>query len=297
MAEFSEKTGNFAGHDGVNIFYRQYHAVNERSRLVIAHGLGEHSGRYGNVVNWLLAKDVSIWALDHRGHGKSGGKRGHILNFEQYLLDLRLMIESAREGLTEGRKIFLLGHSMGGLIALYFVLRNPGLIDGVIASSPGLGMVVEVPEIKSLLGKVMSFLWPGLTMGNELDATKISHDKEVVSAYETDPLVHDRVSTRWFTQFLSAMETVNRQASAISVPILLQVAGDDHLVNAQTTKLFFEKLTVTDKTLYVYEGLYHEIYNELENEREKVLRDLEKWLENHSALHSPTARSVVGGSS
>ena len=281
MSQYSEKTDSFSGHDGVNLFYRQYPAPNERARLVIAHGLGEHSGRYGNVVDRLVPKDISIWALDHRGHGKSGGKRGHILNFEQYLLDLRLMVESAREDLPENRRIFLLGHSMGGLIALYFALRQPELIDAVVASSPALGMVIEVPAVKSILGKVMSFIRPGLVLSNELDATKISHDENVVQAYQNDSLVHDKVSARWFTEFLSAMESVNQQAEQLRVPILLQVAGDDYLVNAQSSQRFFEKLTVADKTLHVYDGQYHEIYNEAVDQRQKALGDLESWLENH----------------
>lgn len=281
MTEYHEKTDTFASHDGVNIFYRQFQAADERARLVIAHGLGEHSGRYGNVVNRLLPVDYSLWIPDHRGHGQSGGKKGHVLNFEQYLLDLRLMVEMAKEGLPEGRKIFLLGHSMGGLIALCFALQNPELIDGVIASSPALGMVIEVPAVKNALGQVMSFLWPGLQLGNELDATKISRDESVVKAYQNDALVHDRVSARWFTEMLSTMEEVNRQASRMQIPVLMQVAGDDHLVNAQSSKQFFEKLTVADKTLHMYDGLYHEIYNELEGDRQKVLGDLESWLDSH----------------
>ena len=281
MAEHHEKTDTFASHDGVDIFYRQIQATDERARLVVAHGLGEHSGRYGNVVNRLLPVNYSIWIPDHRGHGQSGGKRGHVLNFEQYLLDLRLVVEMARADLPEGRKVFLLGHSMGGLIALYFAQQNPDLIDGVIASSPGLGMVIKVPAVKNVLGQVMSFIWPGLSFGNELDATKISRDESVVNAYQNDPLVHDRVSARWFTEMLSTMEEVNRQASRIRIPVLMQVAGDDHLVSAQSSQQFFEKLTVTDKTFYMYDGLYHEVYNELDEQRQKVLSDLEAWLENH----------------
>ena len=281
MVEYHEKTDTFASHDGVNIFYRQFQAADERARLVIAHGLGEHSGRYGNIVNRLLPVNYSLWIPDHRGHGQSGGKKGHVLNFEQYLLDLRLVVEMAREGLPGGRKVFLLGHSMGGLIALYFTLQNPDMIDGVIASSPGLGMVIKVPAVKNVLGQVMSLIWPGLLLGNELDATKISRDDSVVKAYQNDPLVHDRVSARWFTEMLSTMEEVNRQASHLHLPILMQVAGDDHLVNAQSSKQFFEKLTAADKTLHVYDGLYHEIYNELDEDRQKVLGDLESWLDSH----------------
>jgi len=279
MAAMQEKTGILAGSDGVKIFYRHYEAESERARLVIAHGLGEHSGRYANVVAHLLPKGISIWLADHRGHGQSEGRRGHVLNFMQYLTDLQSVIKLARDGLPGDRKCFLLGHSMGGLIALYYAQRYPELIDGVLASSPALGMVIEVPAAKKILGSVMSYLWPGLTLGNELDAAKISHDQTVVSAYQNDPLVHDRVSTRLFTELMAAMETVTRQVSTLRVPVLMQVAGDDHLVNARTAGQFFEKLQVPDKTLHVYEGLYHEIYNEPQPQRDKVLNDLENWLE------------------
>ncbi len=279
MMAVPEKTGQFEGADGVKIFYRYYPAAPERARLVIAHGLGEHSGRYGNVIDCLRPRGVGIWAPDHRGHGQSEGRRGHVLNFIQYLTDLRLMITLAREDMPHGRKCFLLGHSLGGLIVLYYAQRFPELIDGVVASSPALGMVVEVPAVKKILGVCMSSILPGFTMGNELDATKISHDPHVVSAYESDPLVHDRVSARFFTEFMAAMETVHQQAPSLQVPLLLQVAGDDHLVSARSAARFFETLAVADKTLHVYDGLYHEIYNELKERREQVMTDLVNWLE------------------
>jgi alpha-beta hydrolase superfamily lysophospholipase len=279
MSAIAETTGHFAGSDGIEIFYRQYRAESEQARMVIAHGLGEHSGRYGNVIERLLPKGISVWVPDHRGHGQSGGKRGHVLNFVQYLTDLRLTVELAKKDMPGEMPCFLLGHSMGGLIVLYFAQRYPELIDGVAASSPLLGMVIEVPAIKKVLGSLMSYVWPGLIMGNELDATKISHDPDVVKAYQTDSQVHGRVSARFFTELMAAMESVNQQASTLSVPVLMQVAGEDYLVNADSSKLFFEKLTLEDKTLYVYDGLYHEIYNAPEDDKEKVLDDLEAWLE------------------
>ena len=279
MTALPEKNGKFEGADGVKIFYRHYPAEAERARLVIAHGLGEHSGRYGNVIERLLPGGISIWAPDHRGHGQSEGRRGHVLNFIQYLADLRLMIALVREDMPVDRKCFLLGHSLGGLIALYYAQRFPELIDGVLASSPALGMVVEVPAVKKILGACMSSILPAFTMGNELDATKISHDPDVVRAYVKDPLVHDRVSARFFTELMAAMETVYQQAPSLQVPLLLQVAGDDHLVSARSAVQFFETLEVADKTLHVYDGLYHEIYNELKVNREQVLTDLENWLE------------------
>lgn len=284
MTALSEKTGILTSADGVKIFYRQYPAESERARMVIAHGLGEHSGRYGNIVERMLPKGISVWAPDHRGHGQSGGKRGHVLKFSQYLSDLRLSVVLAGADRPEGMQCFLLGHSMGGLIALYFAQQFAGLIDGVIASSPALGVAIEIPGVKKILGSFMSYIWPGMTMGNELDAGKISHDPKVVSAYKTDPLVHDRVSARFFTEFLAAMETVRAQASSLKVPILLQVAGDDHLVNARSSVQFFEKLDIEDKTLQVYDGRYHEIYNEGEDLRRQVLKDLEDWLEKRLGM-------------
>ena len=281
MVDLNESTGSFNTQDHVKIFYRKYQADPERARMVVAHGLGEHSGRYGNVVERLLPKGITLWALDHRGHGQSDGPRGHILAFDQYIDDLQTMVEFSKRGLPEGMKCFLLGHSMGGLIAINFSLQFSEMIDGLIVSSPVLGIKVKVPIIKRALGKLMSSIWSGMTLGNEVDASKISHDEEVVRSYENDPLVHDRVSARWFTEFLGAMEEVNRMCSQLEVPTLMQVAGDDDLVDADASKTFFENLSLDDKTLYLYDGLYHEIYNEIEDKRAKVLSDLETWLENH----------------
>ena len=170
------------------------------------------------------------------------------------------------------------------MIALYFAQQFPELTDGVIASSPALGMALEISAAKKILGCFMSYIWPGMTMGNELDVSKVSHDPKVVSAYETDSLVHDRVSARFFTEFLVAMETAQTQASSLKVPTLLKVAGDDHLVNSRSSVKFFEKLDLEDKTLDVYDGGYHEIYNEEDDLRSRVLKDLEDWLEKRLGM-------------
>ncbi|MBW2650105.1 MAG: lysophospholipase [Deltaproteobacteria bacterium] len=281
MAEFSADYESFRSADDLKIFYRRYQADPEKARMVIAHGLGEHSGRYDNVIERLLPQGISIWAPDHRGHGQSDGRRGHIDSFYQYVEDLRKLVEIARDGMAEGVKIFLLGHSLGGLIALRFAACFPEMMDGVIISSPSLGVTVDIPVVKAFAGRIMSTLWPTLSLSNELDASKISHDEEVVRAYRDDPLVHDKVSARWFTEFLSAMEAAGRSAPEIKVPLLMQLAGDDHLTNADTSARFFEALSSDDKTLYVYEDLYHEIYNERTEQKKRVLDDLDAWLLKH----------------
>ncbi|MBN2080344.1 MAG: lysophospholipase [Spirochaetes bacterium] len=278
MTEFLADYGSFKGVDGLSIFYRKYQAEAEKARVVIAHGLGEHSGRYDNVVSRLLPRGISIWAPDHRGHGQSEGPRGHVSSFYQYVDDLHSLIALSRDTLPEGTKIFLLGHSLGGLIALRFAARFPEVIDGLIVSSPALGLPEEVPAVKAFFGRIMSSLWPTLTLANGLDASKISHDEAVVRAYLNDPLVHTQVTARWFTEFASAMEAANRSAPELKIPFLMQLAGDDHLTRADASKRFFEAVSSVDKTLYVYENLYHEVYNETKEQREHVLDDLDAWL-------------------
>ncbi len=281
MAEFTVDYGSFKGVDGLSIFYRKYLAEAEKARLVIAHGLGEHSGRYDNVVSRLLPRGISIWAPDHRGHGQSDGPRGHVSSFYQYVDDLHSLVALSRDTLPEGQKIFLLGHSLGGLIALRFAARFPEVIDGVIISSPSLGLPEDLPAVKAFIGRIMSSLWPTLSLSNGIDASKLSHDEEVVRAYLDDPLVHDRVTARWFTEFALAMEAANRSAPEIKAPLLMQLAGDDHLTSVGASKRFFEDLPLADKTLYTYEDLYHETYNESAQQREHVLDDLDTWLMKH----------------
>ena len=281
MAEFSADDGRFKGVDGLSIFYRKYQAEAEKARMIIAHGLGEHSGRYDNVVRQLLPRGISIWAPDHRGHGQSGGLRGHVTSFYQYVDDLHSLVALSRDTLPSGMKIFLLGHSLGGLIALRFAARFPAVIDGVIVSSPALGIPGDLPAVKAALGRVMSSLWPTLSLSNGLDPLKISHDEGVVRAYLDDPLVHDRVTARWFTEFLSAMEAANRSGPEMRTPLLMQLAGDDYLASADASRRFFEGLSLADKTLHIYETLYHEIYNENAQQREHVLNDLDTWLTRH----------------
>jgi acylglycerol lipase len=279
MQNLHETTGHFSGDKGLKIFYRKLPAEKEKTRLVIAHGLGEHSGRYDRVANRLVTEGVSIWALDFCGHGRSEGKRGHVHNFGQYISDLDKLVAIASEGAPKHSKIFLLGHSLGGLIALNYAFRFPDKLNGLVVSSPVLAFKVKVPAVKIVLGKVMSVVLPGLSMANELDPTKISHDKSVVDAYIHDPLVHNRVTARWFTEFAAAMEKIRQSAPELKVPILMQIAGNDFLVDASASESFFNHLSLEDKTIHVYSDLFHEIYNEPEKQRTAVLDDLNTWLE------------------
>ncbi|MCD6487591.1 MAG: lysophospholipase [Syntrophobacterales bacterium] len=279
MAGFSaDYESFFIGEGGLKLFYRRYQANPEKARMVIAHGLGEHSGRYGNVVERLLPEGVSIWVLDHRGHGRSDGTRGHVFSFYQYVAELSKLVGISSDGIAEDLKVFLLGHSLGGLIALRFAADFSKTIDGVIVSSPSLGLTADIPATKAFAGRIMSTIWPLFSFANDLDVSKISHDEDVVSAYINDPLVHNRVTARWFTEFLSAMKAAGDSAPGMKIPVLMQLAGDDHLTNADTSANFFEAMGSDDKTLHIYKDFYHEIYNEKTEQKKQALDDLNEWL-------------------
>ncbi len=281
LEKYDEKQDTFTGQKGYEIFFRMFEAPDERARMVISHGLGEHSGRYQNLVSQLVPMGISLWIPDFRGHGKSQGNRGHVGAFDEYTSDLSRMMELAHQGKPDGRKLFLLGHSMGGLIALALAKKSQKMIDGLIVSSPLIGMVIAVPWLKRFMGNIMSSLYPRLSLKNELDPSKISQDGDVVKAYTDDALVHSRVSARWFTETLAAMEAVRASMPGLKMPFLMQLAGDDYLVDAGASRSLFERLNAPDKKLYEYEDLYHEIYNAPGDQRAYVLADLTCWLDAH----------------
>ena len=260
------------------LFFRSHMAENEKARMVIVHGLGEHSGRYLALADHLADLGFSLWIPDLRGHGKSGGDRGHVDAFDDYTRDVREFLDIARTGKSSETPVFLLGHSMGGLVAILAALGHQEMINGLVLSSPALGVAAPLPAVKKFAVTCLARLFPRLGIKNELDPQNVSRDPEIVKQYIADPLVHDRVSTNWFIQFIGTIEKAFDRAADLQLPILIQAAGEDRLVNTHAVEAFFEKLTLPDRTLKVYRDLYHEIYNETEPDREKVIAALTTWL-------------------
>ena len=274
-----KREGFFPGAGGLKIYWQGFISPaagpSGPPLVLVAHGLGEHGGRYRNVIDRLLPLGHPVFLLDHRGHGRSGGKRGHINSFSEYLDDLRTFRRLALEE-TGRERVILLGHSLGGLIALCFALENPGLLAAVVASSPALRVNAPVPAVKAALGKVLSRLLPSLTMDNGLDPEHLSHDPRVVREYVDDPLVHKKVSARWFTEFTARMEWARAEAPRLRLPLLLLHAGDDRLTDPAGSEQFFQRAGSARKNLIRYPGLYHAIFNEVG--KEQVFQDLEKWI-------------------
>jgi len=271
-------TGHFVSADGLQLFYQLWRPRDrEKAALCVAHGLGEHSGRYSNLVEKLVPLGWGIFALDHRGHGKSQGKRGHVSSFAQYTDDLDAFIDLIQSK-SKG-PLFLLGHSMGGLISLSYAILHPDKIKGVVSSGAALKLAVEVPKFKEKLGRFMSRVWPTLSLDNELDPNMLSHDADVVDAYKNDPLVHTKVSARWFTEFVAQIDWAHKNAHKLRVPCLILQGGDDRIVHPDGSRKFFENVQSEDKEFKLYDGLYHEIMNEIR--KDEPLSDIARWLDEH----------------
>ncbi|HPM75534.1 MAG TPA: lysophospholipase [bacterium] len=278
MANIESKTGSFQNADKMQVFYRHWPVADAKAVVVICHGLGEHGDRYGNLVDRIVPAGYAAFAHDHRGHGKSAGLRGHVDSFDQFLNDVYRMIAMAREIYPE-KRIFLLGHSMGGLIVLAYALRHPDTIDAVIASGAALKLAVEVPKLKATIGSLMAKIWPTLSLSNGLDPQQISHDPEVVRAYIADPLVHDRVTARFFQEFTATIDKTNLGAAALTMPLLMFHGGDDMICHPDGTRAFFELAGSKDKTCEIFNGQYHEVLNDLD--KDKALDLIQRWLDEH----------------
>ena len=270
MNHYEHNTAIFIAHDSQQLFFQSWEVENPQKIVIVVHGLGEHSGRYYNLLKALANEKISFYAYDHRGHGNSGGSRGHLEHFEEYLLDLNIFINLIKQR-NESLPILLFGHSMGGVIALKYVLDYPNQVDKIILSSPGLIPAIKIPVWKEKLGQKLSKILPKLTIPSGLKAEDLSHDQEVVQKYLADPLVHNKVSARWFTEFTKAGQESLQRSSELKIPLFLFHGKNDKIVAYQGSQQVFEKASSEDKEIYLAENLYHETMNEALPEKEEVL--------------------------
>ena len=252
----------------------------ERPRFTVlgVHGLGEHSGRYQHVAAAAAARGGEFIMFDLPGHGKSEGKRGHIEQFLDYLADVALLHQILYE--DEGKlTVFVLGHSLGGLIAARYAQENPDHIKGLIISGAALKIAQPIPGWQAALGRFLSKIAPGLTMSNNIDPGLLSTDPATCEAYKADPLVHRRVSARLFTELVKELDRAHVQAQTMRLPVLIMHGADDTLTDPDGSRNFCDECGSQDKTLKLYEGCYHEIFNE--RIKETVLTETFDWVEQH----------------
>jgi alpha-beta hydrolase superfamily lysophospholipase len=271
--------GTFKGVRDANIYYQAWLPEGDpRAVLLIVHGLAEHCGRYMNVVDHFVPHGYAVYGLDHIGHGKSEGTRVYVERYADYTDTLRIFFGMVRTW-QPGLPIFLVGHSMGGLIAVSYLLEHQADFAGAVLSGPGVKAPDDISVVTIFLGKTLSRLAPK-TGVLSLDANGVSRDPAVVEAYVNDPLVYTgKTTARLAAELLKEMQRVTAEAGNIALPVLIVQGGADKLVDPAGAQMLYDSVSSADKTLHVYDDFYHEVFNEPEHER--VLNDVETWLETH----------------
>jgi alpha-beta hydrolase superfamily lysophospholipase len=277
-AQVEEET--FVGVRGLSIHVRTWLPAGAPTGVVVvAHGFAEHAGRYAAVAERLVADGLAVRAADHRGHGLSEGKRTSVVRFGDYVDDLNTVIAQARAR-WPSEPLVLLGHSMGGLIALDLAVRSSDALDGLIVSAPA-ACPREVSRLKLAVGRALSRVAPD-TGVLRLPLDRISRDPAVVDAYNNDPLVFRApMRARLGAEMLDAMDRVDAGLPSLHVPLLVMQGTADGLVDPGCGPHVYERAGSADKTLKMYDGLWHEIFNE--PERDHVLADLIAWLRTRLA--------------
>ena len=269
--------GNFKGTRDTNIYYQYWLPEEEpKAILLVVHGLAEHSGRYMNLVNHLVPSGYAVYGMDHMGHGKSDGKRVFVERFQDYTKTLKTYFDMIRAWHPK-RPIFLIGHSMGGLISAAYLLKYQDELAGAVLSAPSIKVPDNISKATIFIAKMLSIILPraGLV---QLDSEGVSQDPAVVEAYVNDPLVYTgKTTARLGAEIIKTMQDVTKQAAKITLPILIAQGSADKLVDPGGARVLYDLVSSTDKTIKMYSGLYHEIFNEPEHEQ--VLNDVKTWID------------------
>jgi acylglycerol lipase len=271
--------GSFKTKTGANIYYQHWQPEsNPKAILLIVHGLAEHCGRYMNIVNHFVPLGYAVYGLDHVGHGKSEGTRVYVDKLADYTEPLKTYFDMLR-GWHPGKPVFILGHSMGGLIAAVYLLDHQDEFKGAIISAPAVKISDSISPVTLLMGKLLSNITPkaGLLA---LDTGAVSSDPQVVSAYINDPLVYTgKTTARLAAEMLGGMQRVTAEVASLHIPMILVQGSADKLVDPDGARMLYDKASSMDKTLKIYTGFYHEVFNE--PGRAQVLKDVEDWLAAH----------------
>jgi lysophospholipase len=272
-----EQAGELRADDGVRLHFRSWIADDARAVLLVSHGHGEHGGRYAELARHLAERGVTVHAIDHRGHGRSGGPRGHVDRFGDYVRDLESWRRAVTAKLSPETPVFLLGHSLGGLIAIRHLQAHPEAgFRGAVLSAPLLGIAVKAPRWKVALSGVFSRVLPRLPFSNELDPSMLSTAPGYVDAFRADTLLHPTITPRLYTEINAAMRAAFAQPDSIRLPLLVLAPTGDRVVEPEAVARFASACP-GDVEVRRYEGFQHEALNEAE--RHRVIADVAAWLD------------------
>ena len=273
---------NFIGQDRTEFFVQGWEPETQpKAVIALIHGLGEHIWRYDHVAQALADAGYALIGFDLRGHGKSGGPRGHFPSLDAVMSDIRQFLQFVSQRYPNLPQ-FLYGHSLGGLLSLTYTVQNKNAgFKGVITTGAALRSPLQEQKVKITMAKVLGTLMPSVTIPSGLDATTISRDKVVVDKYNNDPLVHDKTSLGLGKAAITAIDLCFAGAKGFSYPLLIMHGKADKLTFASGSEDFARLASEKNKdvTLKLWDGLYHEIHNE--PEQAEVFKVMIEWLDKH----------------
>ncbi|QDK38918.1 alpha/beta hydrolase [Bdellovibrio sp. NC01] len=277
---YNRSEGFFNGYDGMKLFFQVWNNPNAKGTIIITHGHGEHSGSYHRVVDAFKNDSWTFYGWDLRGHGRSEGRRGFANSFSEYCDDYKIFLDMVlKDEKVKNGPVILLCHSMGALIELRTLIRNPDLkYTGIVVSSPLLGLAMEVPAIKAKAAGVLNKLLPQLTLGNEINNNMLTSDRDVIREFEQDSLRHTRMSSGVFLGMMESWDYVRPRANELKKPALFLLPEHDPVCSTPHAKEFYDHLGSSRKEIYIYPNAKHEVFNDVM--RSSVFADLKKYLDS-----------------
>ena len=262
--------------DDVELYYSFQVPKNPKAIILIVHGFAEHMRRYDYVVEKFVSHNYGVYRFDLRAHGKSKSELGHINDFNDFVEDTDQMVDLIKKD-NDGTPLFILGHSMGGLITALYGIEYGNKLNGQIFSGAALN---TLPSAKGLTGIVMGIgasIFPKIQIKNPINEDLCTL-KQVYEDYINDPLILKKASFKFYNEFLiTGVEKLKTNIKDYTLPCLLTHGGGDKISPSKNSQDFYNNISSTDKEIIIYDGLYHEILNE--NEKDKVLEDMVQWLD------------------
>ncbi|MHA1616595.1 MAG: lysophospholipase [Candidatus Njordarchaeales archaeon] len=275
--KIAEKT--YSSQRGIKFYYRLWAPIGALKGVIVGiHGYAEHSGRYSHVGEFLASNGYAFYMQDLRGHGKSEGERGYIDKFSDFVDDVLEFTEMVMKE-NNVDKVFLFGHSMGGLIATIFAIEHGDILRGLILSGPALATSIEIKGPRLALLKLLAKIRPKYRPEIVIDPSLLTNDPKVNEAYVKDPLVFKRGTIRLLDEMLKAMNYALENAHKITVPVLILHGKEDKIVPPTASQELYERIASQDKELILMEGIKHEVLNDIK--KEEALRKIVEWLNNH----------------
>lgn len=260
--------------DGLLLNFYHWMPEEPKAAIVISHGWNEHAGRYHSLAKWFVEQGYEVHALDHRGHGKSQGKRGHVRRWKDYARDLEMLRETVKQETQ-----YLIGHSMGGMISILHALEYPNRFSAIALSGPATDVSLPISKFKLFLAKTMSSILPRLSIRNDIDPYVVCSDVKVVEDYINDPFTHGKVTTRWFNEYLQTIDRVKGEARDINLPLAIWHGEGDALVEPWVSENFYDALNNSDKKRTLVNNALHEIL--LEPTWKDTAGEMRTWLEQY----------------